>query len=260
VATVITTSPPPPAGTAVLEARGVVKRYGTHAALDHVSLAVGPGECVALVGESGSGKTSLLRSFNRLTEIDEGLVTVDGQDVRAADAVALRRRIGYVPQDGGLLPHWTVSRNVALVPWLQHDADPPARAEHALRLVGLPPDLGRRWPRQLSGGQRQRVAIARALAASPSIVLLDEPFSALDAITRADLHTTFLALRDATGIAALVVTHDLHEACRLADRVAVMRAGVIEHVGTPRSLFDAPRTEYVATLVERSHARREWTT
>jgi osmoprotectant transport system ATP-binding protein len=257
---VITTTPPPPPDGAVLDARGVVKRYGAHTALDGVSLAVSRGECVALIGESGSGKTSLLRAFNRLTDIDAGVVTVDGQDVGALDAVTLRRRIGYVPQDGGLLPHWTVARNVALVPWLQRDADPPARAETALRLVGLPTDLGRRWPRQLSGGQRQRVAIARALAASPAIVLLDEPFSALDAITRADLHTTFLALREATGIAAVLVTHDLHEACRLADRVAVMRAGAIEHLGTPRSLFDAPRTEYVATLIERSHARREWTT
>jgi osmoprotectant transport system ATP-binding protein len=119
--------------------------------------------------------------------------------------------------------------------------------------------LGHRWPRQLSGGQRQRVAIARALAASPSIVLLDEPFSALDAITRADLHATFLALRAATGVAALMVTHDLHEACRLADRIAVMRGGAIEHLGAPRSLFDAPGSAYVSTLVERSQARREWT-
>ena len=171
-----------------LDAADVSKRYGAVLALDGVSLAVEHGECVALVGESGSGKSTLLRSFNALTRIDDGTVRVDGQDVTSVDPVALRRAIGYVPQDGGLLPHWTVARNAALVPGLLGRADSAALASAALDSVGLPPaQFGGRWPHQLSGGQRQRVAFARALAAAPRIVLLDEPFGALDAITRGDI-------------------------------------------------------------------------
>ncbi|HQZ39685.1 MAG TPA: ATP-binding cassette domain-containing protein, partial [Vicinamibacterales bacterium] len=217
------------------------------------------GECVALVGESGSGKSTLLRSFNRLTEPDEGIVAVDGVDVRDLDPVELRRRLGYVPQDGGLLPHWSVARNAALVPWLVGRADAPAAAARALDAVGLSVGAyGNRWPHELSGGQRQRVAFARALAAEPHIVLLDEPFGALDAITRGDLQQMFGDLRVATGIAALLVTHDLREAFLLADRVAVMRAGAIEQVGPPASLLREPATPYVAALLERAHARTEW--
>ena len=242
-----------------LSAQHVVKRFGSVVALDAVSITVAPAECVALVGESGSGKTTLLRAFNRLVAIDAGEVCVAGQEARILDEVALRRRIGYVPQEGGLLPHWTVIRNVALVPWLQGRADADAAARRALALVGLPAErFGARWPHELSGGQRQRAAIARALAASPAIVLLDEPFGALDAITRSDTQAMFGELRRATGIAALLVTHDMHEAFLLADRVAVMRDGRIEQIGTPRALLDAPATPYVAALLERSRARVEW--
>jgi len=238
---------------AVLSARGVAKRYGQAVALDGVSLDVRAGECVALVGESGSGKTTLLRCFNRMTEIDGGSVLVDGTDVASADPVELRRRVGYVPQDGGLMPHWTVLRNVSLVPWLRHDGEAPRRASEALEWVGLSPEtFGGRWPRELSGGQRQRVAIARALAASPRIVLLDEPFGALDAITRAELQTSFDALRRRLGITALFVTHDLHEAALLADRVAVLRHGRIEQVATADELTAAPATEYVRDLLSRA--------
>jgi osmoprotectant transport system ATP-binding protein len=238
---------------AVLSARDVAKRYGEAVALNGVSLEVRAGECVALVGESGSGKTTLLRCFNRMTEIDSGSVRVDGMDVATADPVELRRRVGYVPQDGGLLPHWTVLRNVSLVPWLRHDAEAPRRAAEALEWVGMPPErFGGRWPRELSGGQRQRVAIARALAASPAIVLLDEPFGALDAITRAELQTAFDTLRRRLAITAVFVTHDLHEAALLADRIAVLRHGRIEQVASPRELMDAPATDYVRDLLTRS--------
>src|SRR5215213_4084982 len=162
------------AESVVLEARDVVKRYGEVPALDGVSLAVRAGECVALIGESGSGKTTLLRCFNRLTDPDRGAVLVDGSDVAALDPFELRRRTGYVPQDGGLLPHWRVRRNVALVPWLRGEPEADGAAERALGLVGLEPErFGPRWPRDLSGGQRQRVAVARALAARPGVVLLD---------------------------------------------------------------------------------------
>lgn len=240
-----------------LEAVDVVKRFGPVTALDRVSLAVGSSECVALVGESGSGKTTLLRCFNRLVEPDGGRVIVGGTDASALDPVALRRHTGYVPQEGGLLPHWPVARNVALVPWLQRLPDAGARASQALELVGLPAaDFGSRWPGELSGGQRQRVAIARALAPDPAVILLDEPFGALDAITRGDLQEAFLALRARVSITMLLVTHDIAEANRLADRIAVMRQGKIEQLSTPRELVAQPATAYVRRLLERAGIRR----
>lgn len=236
-----------------LRAESVTKRYGPVLALDHVSLEVGRGECVALIGESGSGKTTLLRCFNRLVDPDEGHVLVDGVEVNELDPITLRRRIGYVPQDGGLLPHWRVRRNVALVPWLRRMENPEALADRALSLVGLDPAVfADRWPGKLSGGQRQRVAVARSLAASPDVVLLDEPFGALDAITRADLQTTFHRVRGELGFTSLLVTHDIEEAFLLADRVAVMRQGRIDQVATPAELRAKPATEYVRQLLLRA--------
>ena len=237
----------------VLVAEAVTRRYGGVAALDGVSLEVGRGECLAVIGESGSGKTTLLRCFNRLTEPDEGRVLVDGVDVATVEPIALRRATGYVPQDGGLLPHWTVGRNAALVPWLQGQPGAGEAAERALRLVGLDPEqFGDRRPRELSGGQQQRVAVARALAASPAVVLLDEPFGALDAITRADLQATFLTLRRELLLTAVLVTHDLAEAFLLADRVAVLRAGRLEQIGSPAELRGTPATPYVRELLHRA--------
>jgi osmoprotectant transport system ATP-binding protein len=243
----------PESRAAALQATGVVKRFGRVTALDRVSLDVGPGECVALIGESGSGKSTLLRCFNRLTQPDEGRVLVAGSDASTTDPVRLRRTIGYVPQDGGLLPHWRVRRNVALVPWLRGEDDAQIKADRALELVGLTPaDFAERWPRDLSGGQRQRVAVARALAHRPDVVLLDEPFGALDAITRADLQSTFLQVRRELGFTAVLVTHDIAEAFLLADRVAVLRAGRIEQVDPPERLRSAPATPYVAELLRRA--------
>jgi osmoprotectant transport system ATP-binding protein len=242
----------------VLNADDVVKRYGLTTALDHVSLAVGAGECVALIGESGSGKSTLLRCFNRIVEPDAGRVTIDGTEAKTLDPVTLRRRIGYVPQDGGLLPHWTVLRNVELVPWLRALPQPSQLARDALSLVTLDPALfGDRWPRDLSGGQRQRVAFARALAASPDVLLLDEPFGALDAITRADLQVMFAELCSRLELTTILVTHDLREALALANRIAVMQGGRIEQVATPRELLDSPATPYVAALVSRAMAHPE---
>ncbi|HEV8235289.1 MAG TPA: ATP-binding cassette domain-containing protein, partial [Gemmatimonadaceae bacterium] len=193
-----------------LDAEHVTKRFGPLVALDDVSLSVPAGACVALVGESGSGKSTLLRCFNRLVDPDAGAIHADGVDVATTDPVMLRRRIGYVPQDGGLLPHWRVLRNVELVLRLNEDPRATERASSALSLVGLDPaTFGQRWPRELSGGQRQRVAIARALAAEPSVVLLDEPFGALDAITRSELQESFASLRSRIGMTCVLVTHDL---------------------------------------------------
>jgi osmoprotectant transport system ATP-binding protein len=236
-----------------LAADHVSKRFGSVVALDDVSLVVDRGACVALVGESGSGKSTLLRCFNRLIDPDAGTVRVDGEDVATSDAIALRRRIGYVPQDGGLLPHWRVQRNVELTLRLSGAADPSSRAREALSLVGLDPDkFGDRWPRELSGGQRQRVAIARALAASPTVMLLDEPFGALDAITRSELQDVYASLRSRLSMTSVLVTHDLHEAFLLATRVAVLRNGRIEQYAAPHALLSEPATPYVRTLLERA--------
>jgi osmoprotectant transport system ATP-binding protein len=249
-----------PTGTGALPlaAEGITKRYGARVALDAVSVNVGAGESVALIGESGAGKTTLLRCFNRLVEPDSGRILIDGRDARELDPFLLRRQTGYVPQDGGLLPHWPVQRNVELVPWLSHLTDRSALARRALDLVGLDADAyGNRWPRELSGGQRQRVAVARALAARPGVVLLDEPFGALDAISRAELQSTFMGIRRELGITCVLVTHDLDEALLLADKIVVMRQGKIEQTATPGELREAPATEYVRRLLLRARVTVE---
>jgi osmoprotectant transport system ATP-binding protein len=237
----------------VLRAERVTKRFGPTIALDSVSLAVRRGTCLALIGESGSGKTTLLRCFNRLIDPDDGQIIIDGSPVNRLDPIALRRRIGYVPQDGGLLPHWTVQRNVELVPRLRDVANIRELATQALELVGLEPSAfaGRR-PSQLSGGQRQRVAVARALAARPDLVLLDEPFGALDAITRAELQTSFASIRRELGITAVLVTHDVREALLLADQIVIMRRGKVEQTADPDELRNRPGTRYVRELLNRS--------
>lgn len=237
----------------MLQAERLTKRFGQVLALDAVSMSVRRAECVALIGESGSGKTTLLRCFNRLIDPDSGQVLIDGSDAAELDPIALRRRLGYVPQDGGLLPHWRVQRNVELVPWLRRMEDRAGLAQRAMALVGLDSAVfGERWPRELSGGQRQRVAVARALAASPDVILLDEPFGALDAITRADLQVAFDGIRRELRITALLVTHDLNEAFLLADRIVVMRQGRVEQEATPRVLREAPATDYVRQLLLRA--------
>jgi osmoprotectant transport system ATP-binding protein len=237
-----------------LEAVGVAKKYGDGtAALSGVTLSVRPGETVALVGESGSGKTTLLRLFNRMVEPSAGEVRVDGRPVSGLDPIALRRRIGYVPQDGGLIPHWRVHRNVEMVPrLLGWDRDRRRdRAREMLELVGLDPELhGPRYPAELSGGQRQRVAFARALAADPQVILLDEPFGALDALIRLELQRQFLDLKGRLGKTAVLVTHDLGEAFRLADRIGVMKSGRLLQLAPPAELAERPADPYVQALLE----------
>ena len=231
--------------------------YGATPALVALSMQIIGGQCLAVVGESGSGKTSLLRLLNRLVAPDRGSVWFQGQDLRELDPYNLRRRIGYVPQDGGLLPHWRVQRNVELVPRLRQLRDAEQRAHSVLSLVGLDPQMyAMRWPHELSGGQRQRVALARALAAGPELLLLDEAFSALDAITRADVQDAFDRVRRETRITTVLVTHDLSEAMRLADRIAVLRAGRLEQLGTPAEVVRSPATPYVENLIQR--AQQSW--
>jgi osmoprotectant transport system ATP-binding protein len=238
-----------------LEARRVTCRFDGVVALDDVSLPVARGASVALVGESGAGKTTLLRCFNRLAVPTDGRVLVGGEDVSRRPAAELRRRIGYVPQHGGLLPHWRVLRNAALVPTLLKRGDAIDAARHALELVGLAPDrYGTRFPHELSGGQRQRVALARAIAARPGVLLLDEPFGALDAISRSDVQAVTAVLRRELGVTTILVTHDLLEADYLADEIVVMKSGRLEQRGTLAALRTEPATPYVASLLDRALA------
>ena len=239
--------------TVALEAREVAKRYPDAVALEGVSVTVATGECVALVGESGSGKTTLLRLFNRMVEPSDGVVFREGEDVRTLDPVLLRRDTGYVQQDGGLLPHWTVSRNAAMVPTLKGMPGATRLADEALAQVGLSPSrFGHRHPLELSGGQRQRLAIARAIAARPRVLLLDEPFGALDAITRAEVREAFGRLRKELQLTSVIVTHDLSEALGLADRIVVLRAGRIEQVAASAEVLQRPNEGYVTELLERA--------
>lgn len=219
--------------------------------LRDVSIAIGAGETVALVGRSGSGKTTLLRLINRLSEPDSGRVTIHGTPATSWDPIELRRTIGYVIQDAGLFPHMTVASNIALVPrLLLWPADKIAsRVDELLTMVGLEPgDFRPRWPDQLSGGQRQRVGLARALAADPSLLLMDEPFGAIDAITKSELHAEFKRLQAMLHRAVVLVTHDISEAFALADRVAVLHDGQIVACDVPAAVR-ASTDPRVAALV-----------
>ncbi len=236
----------------MIELQRVSKRYGDAWAVRDVTMTIARGELVAVLGESGSGKTTLLRMINRLIDADEGVVKLDGRDVRGEDPVALRRTIGYVIQQVGLLPHLTVAANVAMVPrLLRWSAEQiRARVDELLALVGLPPQTYRdRYPDQLSGGQRQRVGVARALAARPRVLLLDEPLGALDPITRVALQGELRRIHDELGLTSLLVTHDMVEAITLADRIAVMLRGELRQLAPPAELVRAPADDYVASLV-----------
>jgi osmoprotectant transport system ATP-binding protein len=219
-----------------LQIDGLTKRHGDRAALDGVSLAVPSGQFVALVGPSGSGKTTLLKSINRLVEPDEGKISLAGRDVREVPLAELRHGIGYVIQSIGLFPHMSVSENVGIVPRLMGKADEDRTAE-LLELVALPAEMAARYPRELSGGQAQRVGFARALAAGPKLMLMDEPFGALDPVTRDSLGRSYRGLHERLGLTTLMVTHDIAEALLLADRIVVLIDGRIRADGTPAELM-----------------------
>ncbi|MDB5064990.1 MAG: spermidine/putrescine import ATP-binding protein potA [Chloroflexi bacterium] len=228
----------------------VVKRYGDRVAVDDLSVEIGAGELAVLVGPSGCGKTTTLRMINRLVEPSSGTIRVDGRDTRERGVEELRRSIGYVIQQAGLFPHLTVAENVATVPrllgWDRRRIR--ARVDELLDLVGLPPgDYAERLPRALSGGERQRVGVARALGADPPVLLMDEPFSALDPVTRLRLQGELLRVQSLVRKTIVVVTHDIDEALRLGDRVILLQTGGrLAQVATPAELLAHPASDFVA--------------
>ncbi|MCU6454410.1 ATP-binding cassette domain-containing protein [Sphingomonas sp. A2-49] len=230
-----------------LRFEAVCKRYGDVTAVDGVSLAIATGSFVALVGASGSGKSTLLQTINRLIVPTAGRVLLDGEDVAAGPAPALRRRIGYVFQGIGLFPHMSVAANIGIGPRIA--GAPPADVTALLDLVALPRAVADRMPDALSGGQRQRVAIARALAPGAKLLLLDEAFGALDPVTRDALGGEIRALHDRLGLTTILVTHDMAEALLLADRVLVMQAGRIVADETPAALLQGAGGEAAQALV-----------
>jgi osmoprotectant transport system ATP-binding protein len=231
----------------------VSKTYDTgHVAVCNVSLQVPAGQMLVLVGGSGSGKTTTLKMINRLVEPTSGRIEVDGRDVLSVDPVQLRRGIGYVLQGSGLFPHMSVAENISVVPrllnWCGERIE--KRVDELLQLVHLPPAQFRsRMPQQLSGGQQQRVGFARALAAGPKVMLLDEPFGALDPVTRDELRHELQQIRRQLGLTAVMVTHDISEALLSADRIAVMNAGRLLQLGTPHELLSHPGDDFVAALM-----------
>jgi osmoprotectant transport system ATP-binding protein len=244
----------------MIELRNLSKVYGEGArpAVRSLNLTIPSGEFLAVVGPSGCGKTTTLSMINRLVEPSAGEILIDGADIRGADPVALRRGIGFVFQDIGLFPHLTAAENAGITLRLmgRSSGEIQARITEVLGQVHLPPsEFAGRYPAALSGGQRQRVGVARALAAKPSIMLMDEPFGALDPLIRDELASEYRELHRALGLTTILVTHDMTEAFLLADKVAVMRDGLLVQIGTPRELVAAPADAFVRETIE-TPARR----
>ncbi|MGJ5818769.1 ATP-binding cassette domain-containing protein [Paludibaculum fermentans] len=236
----------------MIQLEALTRRFDRQTAVDSVSLQVAEGETLVLLGGSGSGKTTTLKMINRLIEPTSGRVRLFGEDVAGMKPYELRRRIGYVFQRIGLFPHMTVAENIAITPTLLgwDAARISARVDTLLELVELDPAIYRdRRPDALSGGQAQRVAVARALAAEPRVMLLDEPFGALDPLTRGRLQQSFLRIRQTLQLTAIFVTHDVMEAILLGDRIAVMAAGRVKQIGTARELLEQPADESIRELI-----------
>jgi osmoprotectant transport system ATP-binding protein len=238
----------------MIEIRDLVKHFAgaPHPAVDRLTLTVPEGEVCVLIGPSGCGKTTTLRLINRLLEPEGGRIEVAGRDVMRMDPIALRRGIGYVIQQVGLFPHWSIADNIATVPRLLgwSDARVATRVDELLELVGMEPTAYRhRFPRELSGGQKQRVGVARALAADPPVMLMDEPFGAIDPITRVRLQHEFLRILRGLAKTVVFVTHDVDEAIRMGDRIAILRDGALVQYDTPEAILARPADAFVESFV-----------
>lgn len=232
----------------------IEKSYGEKKVVDHFNLEIGAGEFVTVIGSSGCGKTTILKMINGLIKPDSGSIFVEDNNIEAEDLISLRRRIGYAIQGSVLFPHMSVEKNIAYVPNLlnKRDTEKTKKAvEKWMRIVGLGRDLLGRYPDELSGGQQQRVGIARALAASPDILLMDEPFGAVDGITRAQLQEEILRIHDQTGITIIFVTHDIAEACKLGTKILVMDQGKVEQFDEKEEILKSPATDFVEKLVSK---------
>ena len=236
----------------MIDIRNLTKQFGSHTAVDDVSLQVGKGETLVLLGTSGCGKTTTLKMINRLIEPGSGSIRVNGVDVAQQSGPELRRRIGYVIQDGGLFPHYTIAEAIATVPkllgWMPEKIQ--ERTRDLIDKLQLPDSLLRRYPAELSGGQRQRVGLARALAVRPPVVLMDEPFGALDPFTRRHVRRELFGLSELRETTVVLVTHDVGEALELADRIALMDKGRIVQIGPPSDLLNHPATEFVRDFLD----------
>ncbi|AKB77678.1 L-proline glycine betaine ABC transport system permease protein ProV [Methanosarcina horonobensis HB-1 = JCM 15518] len=231
----------------------ITKTYGEQFAVKNLNLEVQGGELLILIGRSGSGKTTAMRTINRLTEPDSGTVFINGTDVREFDPVRLRRNIGYVIQNIGLLPHFRISENIGLLLKLEgwKEGEIRERVRDLLNLVSLPPEnFMDRYPHELSGGQQQRVGLARAMALNPPLFLMDEPFGALDPLLRTQLQDEFCKIKKELGRTIVFVTHDINEAFRLGDRIAVMNSAELVQIGTPEELIFSPASDLVAEIVD----------
>jgi len=231
------------------------KSYAGHPAVTDLNLRIAQGELVVLLGPSGAGKSTVLQMMNRMVEHDEGRILFNGQEINRFKVHDLRRRMGYAMQSVGLFPHWTVARNIATVPQLLgwESARVQARVTELMHLLGLEPaDFANRYPHQLSGGQQQRVGVARALAADPDMLLMDEPFGALDPVTRAALQLELKRIHQATGKTIVLVTHDIDEALLLATRIVLLHQGRIAQQGTPLELLVQPKSDFVADFFGRA--------
>ncbi len=239
----------------MIELRHVGKSFGATRAVDGVTLTITRGEFVVLVGASGSGKSTLLKMINRLVEHDDGSILFAGQEIRSFKPEDIRRRMGYAIQSIGLFPHWSVARNIGAVPELLGwpAARIAARVDELLTLLDLDPALYRkRWPSQLSGGQQQRIGVARALAADPELLLMDEPFGALDPITRAALQVEMARIHQSSGKTIVLVTHDIEEALRLATRIVLLDHGRVVQDGAPAQLLEQPADDFVREFFGRT--------
>lgn len=233
----------------IIQFRQAGKQYNGNYALQPLTLDIMPGEFISLVGSSGGGKTTMLKLINGLLLPDTGTVTVMGQDTQTIDLIALRRRIGYVIQGAALFPHLTVADNIGYVPSLSKQKLSSEQLERLMQLVDLPIELLQRFPSSLSGGQQQRVGIARALASNPAIMLMDEPFGAVDEITRTVLQDSIQELHRQLGTTIVFVTHNIREALRLSDRVLVINQGIVQQIGTPAEIHQHPANDYVKRLL-----------